>query len=195
MIVFVDAAAVRRLADDLFPLTRTIWVDEATHASALEHHRAGGSPSLVDQVSFIVMREAGIEVAFAFDPDFEQQGFGRPDVPRATPPPGIHEEHAPYGGTAESDLVSVAEIAARAGRSANTIQSWRRRHRDFPVPAAQLAAGPIWSWPTVAVWIARRESRPSALSSLPLPSPWGQTLTGAPMPDVVRAVRRSRAGH
>jgi hypothetical protein len=29
----------------------------------------------------------------------------------------------------------------------------------------------------------------------PLPSGWGQTLTGEPMPDVVAAVRRSREQH
>lgn len=29
----------------------------------------------------------------------------------------------------------------------------------------------------------------------PLPDGWGETLTGEPMPDVVTAVRRSRAAH
>jgi len=29
----------------------------------------------------------------------------------------------------------------------------------------------------------------------PLPSGWGETVTGEPMPDVVAAVRRSRASH
>jgi hypothetical protein len=29
----------------------------------------------------------------------------------------------------------------------------------------------------------------------PLPEGWGETLTGEPMPNVVAAVRRSRAGH
>lgn len=29
----------------------------------------------------------------------------------------------------------------------------------------------------------------------PLPDGWGETLTGEPMPNVVAAVRRSRAGH
>jgi predicted nucleic acid-binding protein len=182
----LGAAAVRRLVDDLLPLLRTVWVDEAMHGRALERHRATGKASLVDEVSFVVMREAGIELAFTFDPDFEQQGFGRPDVPASPPQPGVREEHAAYGRAAESDLVSVAEIAARSGRSANTVQSWRRRHRDFPTPAAKLGAGPIWSWPAVEAWIARRDRR----------SPhWGQTLTGEPMPDVVSAVRRSRAAH
>lgn len=29
----------------------------------------------------------------------------------------------------------------------------------------------------------------------PLPAGWGETLTGEPMPNVVAAVHRSRAGH
>jgi hypothetical protein len=30
---------------------------------------------------------------------------------------------------------------------------------------------------------------------LPLPPEWGRTITGEPMPNVVRAVRLSRASH
>lgn len=34
-----------------------------------------GDPSLVDAVSFELMRAEGIEEAFAIDPDFEREGF------------------------------------------------------------------------------------------------------------------------
>lgn len=52
------------------------------------------------------------------------------------------------------DLVSIAEIAARAGVARNTVQSWRRRHTDFPAPVVTLATGPVWRWSDVAAWVA-----------------------------------------
>jgi predicted nucleic acid-binding protein len=152
--------AVQQLTDSIFPIMRTIWVDEATHASALAVHRLGGGPSLVDQVSFLVMRQEGITLAFAFDADFQAEGFARPIIPDVGGPQRVSEQAAPYG-EAVPDLVSVSEISARAGRSINTVQSWRRRHADFPAPVARLGAGPIWNWPSVAEWIAGRERQPS----------------------------------
>ncbi|CAN5771664.1 hypothetical protein BH23CHL7_BH23CHL7_05680 [soil metagenome] len=147
--------AVERLTDLLLPVIETIWIDPATHSAALAVHRSGGPASLVDQVSFLVMRQQGIITAWAFDSDFEHEGFARPLVPADHAPPQISEEAPTYG----SDLVSVAEISARAGRPVNTIQSWRRRHGDFPAPVVQLAAGPVWNWPVVESWIAGRDRR------------------------------------
>lgn len=151
-------AAVERLVDMLFPVVRTIWVDEALHASAVAMLRGGGPGSLVDQVSFIVMRQNAINVAFAFDKDFDGQGFTYPST-HVTEARGrrVNEEPAAYG-SASGDLVSVSEISARAGRPINTIQSWRRRHRDFPPPVVQLAAGPVWNWPAIAQWISGRRA-------------------------------------
>lgn len=63
---------------------------------------------------------------------------------------------------ASLDVVSVTEIARRTGRPVNTIQSWRRRHRDFPKPIVQLAAGPIWNWPAVEAWVASRGRVPAS---------------------------------
>lgn len=56
----------------------TIWVDEALHEAAraaflIESERG---VSFVDCVSFELMRREGIETAFAFDADFEREGFG-----------------------------------------------------------------------------------------------------------------------
>ena len=153
--------AAARLADDLLPAMATIWVDELLHHEALSGHRAGsGSASLVDHVSFTVMRRLGIEVAFAFDADFDSQGFSRPTAGRSDPErPRISETPAAYSTDREvaADVVSVSEIAARTGRPINTIQSWRRRHRDFPTPMAQLAAGPVWAWTPVRDWIESRD--------------------------------------
>jgi predicted nucleic acid-binding protein len=155
--------AVGKLMDGLLPALTTTWVDEPLHRASLAAHRAAGpGVSLVDRVSFEVMRREGIDQAFAFDADFEAQGFGRPVVPAASGQGRrLSEAAAPYGaGPSEgAQLVSVAEIAVRAGRPVNTIQSWRRRHRDFPAPVASLAAGPVWTWPSIERWIGARATR------------------------------------
>lgn len=54
-----------------------VWVDRALHENAVRRLERTGKRrvSLVDQVSFLVMRERGVERAFAFDPDFEAEGF------------------------------------------------------------------------------------------------------------------------
>jgi predicted nucleic acid-binding protein len=69
--------AVRRLVDDLLPLVEIAWVDEPTHVEAREALLAGGrrAVSLVDWVSFLVMRRHGVRRAFTFDDDFAVEGF------------------------------------------------------------------------------------------------------------------------
>lgn len=74
-------------------------------------------------------------------------------IERATPAVENHDRYLDAG-----DLVSITEISRRAGRSTNTIQSWRRRYQAFPKPIAQLAAGPIWDWDAVARWILHRSA-------------------------------------
>jgi predicted nucleic acid-binding protein len=153
--------AVATLVDRLLPSLTTVWIDEGTHRAAVEAWRAGsGKVSLVDHVSFVVMRSLGIERALAFDADFEINDFPRPSVPVDTNSRRLSEQPAEYGPslTGESDLVGVAEIAARSGHPTSTVQSWRRRHAGFPIPFAHLATGPIWRWASVERWI-RAEPR------------------------------------
>jgi predicted nucleic acid-binding protein len=67
--------AALRLAHD----SRAIdveWIDAAAHQEAVRAlARQRRRVSFVDQVSFVVMRRRAVEVAFAFDPDFEREGF------------------------------------------------------------------------------------------------------------------------
>jgi len=69
--------AVRALHHDVIPVLDVVWVDEDLHRLAIEVLLASGSRSvsLVDRVSFAVMRQEGIRRAFAFDEDFEREGF------------------------------------------------------------------------------------------------------------------------
>ena len=69
--------AVRTFQEDIIPVLNVEWVDESVHqvgiASVLAAARKG--LSLVDCVSFEIMRRLGIKTAFAFDRHFEEQGF------------------------------------------------------------------------------------------------------------------------
>ena len=69
--------AVRTFQEDIVPVLKVEWVDETIHqvgiASVLAAARRG--LSLVDCVSFEIMRRLGIKRAFAFDRHFEEQGF------------------------------------------------------------------------------------------------------------------------
>jgi predicted nucleic acid-binding protein len=54
------------------------WVEDPLHEKALQELEKIGKRgiSLVDCLSFLVMREKGIRRALAFDSDFADQGFG-----------------------------------------------------------------------------------------------------------------------
>lgn len=53
------------------------WIDQTKHNAAMQRleRTARRHVSLVDCVSFVVMQQRGIDTAFAFDPDFEAEGF------------------------------------------------------------------------------------------------------------------------
>jgi uncharacterized protein len=67
----------RNLLSRLVPLLDVVWVDADLHQRAVEALLAAGrrGVSLVDWTSFLVMRDRAIDVAFAFDDDFVDQGF------------------------------------------------------------------------------------------------------------------------
>jgi len=53
------------------------WVDQSLHEEAVERlaRAPRRSVSLVDQVSFLIMRARGVTAALAFDQDFRDEGF------------------------------------------------------------------------------------------------------------------------
>ena len=69
--------AVRSFQGDIVPLLQIEWVGEVSHRAAAEVNLTAGRQklSLVDCVSFQVMRQSGVDVAFCFDEHFREQGF------------------------------------------------------------------------------------------------------------------------
>jgi len=69
--------AVRSFNDDVYPILDIEWIDRTVHERGASSVLTAGRKqlSLVDCVSFDVMRHRGLECAFAFDKHFSQQGF------------------------------------------------------------------------------------------------------------------------
>lgn len=69
--------AVRDFQTQFVPLLEVHWVDESLHKLAVAALLTAGrrNLSLVDCVSFDVMRRLGMEKTFAFDAHFAEQGF------------------------------------------------------------------------------------------------------------------------
>ena len=70
-------AALRGLTTDIVPLLEVHWVDNRVHDPAVEALLQANRRdlSLVDCVSFVLMRSLGIRRAFTVDPHFADQGF------------------------------------------------------------------------------------------------------------------------
>ena len=70
-------AALRALQEDVVPLLQVDWISETRHRAGMEAVLAASRRklSLVDCVSFQVMRENGVRAVFCFDDHFREQGF------------------------------------------------------------------------------------------------------------------------
>ena len=85
ILVETSALVLRRLGmeavyifeQDIAPILRIIWVTKEIHSAAVSAHLMADrrTLSLVDCVSFEVMRRAGIRKAFAFDRHFQDYGY------------------------------------------------------------------------------------------------------------------------
>jgi predicted nucleic acid-binding protein len=72
----LGAAATRALFESLLPTMHVLFVDEQLHGQAESAYLAApAGPSLVDCMSFQVMRTRGVREAFAFDGHFAEQGL------------------------------------------------------------------------------------------------------------------------
>lgn len=70
-------SALRAFLNDVVPILDVAWVTEQQHRAAAEAVLAASRKklSLVDCVSFQIMREHGVDSAFCFDAHFREQGF------------------------------------------------------------------------------------------------------------------------
>jgi len=69
--------AVRVFQEDIMPVLNIEWVDESLHQVGIASVLAAARRelSLVDCVSFEIMRRLGIKTAFVFNHHFDEQGF------------------------------------------------------------------------------------------------------------------------
>lgn len=73
----LGVAALRAFHQDAAPILRVEWITESQHRAGVEALLTAGRKrlSLVDCVSFQLMRENGVREAFCFDKHFREQGF------------------------------------------------------------------------------------------------------------------------
>jgi predicted nucleic acid-binding protein len=73
----LGGTVTRRLLEDVVPTLEVAWVDQPLHAAAVAAHVRSlrRRSSLVDHVSFELMRERGIVSALALDRHFANEGF------------------------------------------------------------------------------------------------------------------------
>ena len=73
----LDMQAVRQLHDGLLPVAEVLWIGEKLHrrATAAMFAASRREVSLVDWLSFELMRDRRIRHAFTFDKHFKEQGF------------------------------------------------------------------------------------------------------------------------
>lgn len=71
------ADPARRLLQDVIPLLEVVWISPELHAAAVDAHLADlrRRTSLVDHMSFVVMRSRAIARAVALDGHFAEAGF------------------------------------------------------------------------------------------------------------------------
>jgi len=73
----IGLRAVKVFHEDIFPLLKIEWIDESTYRAGIAAVLTATKRdlSLVDCISFEVMRRLGIQSVFTFDKHFKEQGF------------------------------------------------------------------------------------------------------------------------
>lgn len=69
---------VHKFLGDLMPVVELVWADVSDHQSAVSAmltHPGKGGPSIVDCMSFHVIKQRRIQYVFAYDRHFSEQGF------------------------------------------------------------------------------------------------------------------------
>lgn len=82
-------------------------------------------------------------------------------------------------------MLTVPEAARRAGKNPETVRRWIREGKLL---AHKIGTQHVIEEADLATVMADGDR-------LPLPPEWRTTFWGDPMPDVVAAIQRTRAGH
>jgi excisionase family DNA binding protein len=83
-------------------------------------------------------------------------------------------------------MMTVLEAGRRVGRDPETVRRWIRSGR---LPSTKVGTRHLIEADDVAPF------EEDGSDPLPMPREWDRTWTSAPMPDVVKMVRRSRHAH
>ena len=82
-------------------------------------------------------------------------------------------------------MLTVPEAALRVGRNPETVRRWIREGK---LVSRKVGTQHVIEEVDLAALVG-------GAGTVQVPSDWATTSWGGPMPDVVAAVRRSRAGH
>ena len=84
-------------------------------------------------------------------------------------------------------MITVPEAARRARRNPETVRRWIRE--------GKLRASKVGTQHVIEEADLEQMLEKPKDDMLPVPAEWQRTFWGAPMPNVVTALRRSREGH
>ena len=78
----------------------------------------------------------------------------------------------------DPELLGIHEVASMAGVSRQAVVNWRNRFSDFPLPVAELRAGPVFSREQMRAWLWKRGvPMPTVISTINLKGGVGKTTT------------------
>lgn len=94
---------------------------------------------------------------------------------------------------ADPELVGIHEVASMAGVSRQAVVNWRNRFPDFPLPVAELRAGPVFSREQVRAWLWKRGiPMPTVISTINLKGGVGKTTTTVAIAEMLSGEFRKR---
>lgn len=93
----------------------------------------------------------------------------------------------------QEDLVGIHEIAQLAGVSSSAVVNWRVRFADFPLPVADLRAGPVFLRDQVRRWLRkRRYQMATVISMINLKGGVGKSTTSVAVAEFLSAIFKKR---
>jgi chromosome partitioning protein len=93
----------------------------------------------------------------------------------------------------DDEAVGLNEIAEMAGVTRQAVANWRSRFADFPKPAVDLKAGPVFYRSQVRAWLRKRRiPMAQIVSTINLKGGVGKTHTTVALAETCSAERRKK---